>query len=200
VQWAEQHGLLIDRLPDAWKLDGQKDKGGQEHHVFLTNVGGKIRYIKVTKGDGASFGLWPVLNSNGTDWKLERKANAAQYAGRLAEANRLLHDDFVLHAVVRDPNGAVRLVISQSERVGDETDESIITASMEAEGFLPVTDPKKGGFTGAFYRASDNTAIFDVHNANAVLENRLYPFDVTVMHPDGALRALLEKNARSSAK
>ncbi|MGV3661293.1 MAG: hypothetical protein ACO1TE_13985 [Prosthecobacter sp.] len=183
IEWAGQNGLLIDKLPPQWKLKGPDDIGGMEHHVFLVSTPTGVRYVKITKGNGTHFGLWP--EDHGRDWSLRPKASAQQYLDRLSTGNIELGDLTVLHAVLRDPtSGMIRLVTSQPEYIGDPVDESFIATGLHSAGFVPVGD---SGAT--FYRASDNTAVLDAHIGNGIRQGQLlYLFDVTIMHPEGRLK------------
>ena len=63
---------------------------------------------------------------------------------------------------------------------------------MAEVGFVQLVPPS------SFYRASDNTAVIDLHQENAARAgNLMLPFDVKVLHPTGALRENLERAAAS---
>jgi hypothetical protein len=167
--------------------------------------------VKITKS--GSFGKWPV--ADGAHWKLTSEdATAGRYVERIIDSNETLQDDIVLHGVYVDAQGRAQIVTSQPYYDGDlprdrgamrrdlpsmarEQEQRIfVQQEMKKQGFIAVDDR-------TYYRESDNTAIFDAHLNNVMWvrangRDILVPFDVTVMHPDGALRTNLESAAKSA--
>ncbi|QIF01917.1 hypothetical protein [Roseimicrobium sp. ORNL1] len=190
VDWARERRVLIQSLPPEWALDGAEDVGQMEHHVFLHGD----RVIKLTLGVGEYFGMWPVAHQGTWDMRRE-EASIINYLESAANANALFGDDIAVHGVHIDRDGGVRLVISQPTIRGDSVDTNFIGKTMREQGFVQLVPPS------SFYRASDNTAVIDLHQENAVrVGDLLLPFDVKVLHPKGALRENLERAAAAAAK
>ncbi len=195
IEWAREKGLLMASLPSQWTRGSSNDKAGQEHHAFPFAVGGTIRWLKATKGNGTNFGLWP--KDQGRDWALEPKGTIQDYLRRIQDANLLLGEDIILHGVLQDPqSGAVSIVTSQRHVVETaETKEQDVIDAMESQGFLMA------GNTATYYRASDNLAIFDAHLGNvARVGETLEAFDVIIMSPEGRLKQYLESAAQNRVK
>jgi hypothetical protein len=187
INWARDAGVLIDKLSPRFKLDGAKDVGGTEHHVFEGD-----RWVKITRGSGESFGRMPQLYRNA--WELgTQNATADSYLGKLELQNQVLHDDTVLHAVWTDRMGNVALITSQPDYEGTYADpDKHIKPAFEAAGFIQLDTPS------AFYRPSDNLVVVDIHDQNAVVQGNgtfLRVFDGAITHPTGALRRVFEKLA-----
>ena len=203
IDWARNAGVLINAIPDRYQIDGPKDKGGREHHVFHDTSG---RWVKITKGDGDAFGLQPLDEGGKNEWMLSPEhADVASYLEKLALHNQVFHDDIVLHGVVADPLGKVALIISQPDYEG--TFAGVYTSikpAMEAAGFVRVEPPSaRLEDPSAYYRPSDNLAVLDLHDQNAILEGNgtfLRVFDNIMLHPTGALRATFERLAAKNAK
>ena len=203
IDWARNAGVLMNAIPGRYQIDGPKDKGGREHHVFHDSSG---RWLKITKGDGDAFGLQPLDEGGKNEWMLSPEpADAASYLEKLILHNQVFHDDIVLHGVVADPLGNVSLIISQPDYKG--TYAGVYTAikpAMEAAGFVRVEPPSaRLEDPSAYYRPSDNLAVVDLHDQNAVLEGNgtfLRVFDNIMLRPTGALRATFERLAAKNAK
>jgi hypothetical protein len=207
IQWARSSGLLIAQLPARYQAGARGNMGRDEHDVFP----GLERVVKITKP--GSFGRWPV--AEGASWKLSAKeATAGRYLERIINNNHRLEDDIVLHGVLLDAQGRAQIVTSQPYYDGElpkdrgamrrhlapkdrEQEQRIfVQQAMRKNGFIFVDDR-------TYYRESDNTAIFDAHLNNVMWvylngKEVLVPFDVTVMHPEGDLRANLEAAAKNS--
>jgi len=80
VEWAKSNGRLISKLP--FRLNGPKDVGVGEHHVFLDEKAGRV--VKITKGNGDGFGN--TLDLSGKRWGIGR-ATALQYLQRIRLSN-----------------------------------------------------------------------------------------------------------------
>lgn len=171
VSWAKSEGLLIDRFP--FRLDGPKDIGAGEHHVF--EFAKAKRWIKLTKGSGERVGI--TLDTRGQRWSIGR-GEVAQYLQSLVERNNLTGDDTRLHAVYQDKHGNVGLVISQPDIQGDQVDSTWISHAMQSAGFDDLGD-------SAFYRGNDNTLWVDLNETNAVRgpADSLLIYDGTVIRP-----------------
>jgi|GEM_PF-6876843 len=127
-------------------------------------------------------------------------ADVVSYLEKLALQNQVFHDDIVLHGVIADPLGKVALIISQPDYQG--TFAGVYTAikpAMADAGFVRI-EPPSARFEdpSAYYRSSDNLAVVDMHDQNAILEDNgtfLRVFDNIMLHPTGALRATFERLA-----
>lgn len=196
TDWARNAGILLTEYPDRYPLNGANDKGGSEHHAFEGE-----RWVKITKGDGSSFGYQPLDEGKDDEWMISKEpADLLSYLQKLALHNQVFHDDIVLHGVVADPLGKVALIISQPHYKG--TFAGVYTAikpAMEAAGFVRVEPPSaRKEEPSAYYRASDNVAVIDLHSENAVLQDNgtfLRVFDNIIVRPTGALRATFERLA-----
>jgi hypothetical protein len=196
IDWARNAGIILTDMPANHQINGPKDLGGSEHHVFEGE-----RWLKITKGDGSSFGYQPLDEGKDDEWMISKEpADLLSYLEKLALHNHVFHDDIVLHGVVADPLGKVALIISQPDYQG--TFAGVYTAikpAMEAAGFVRVEPPSARKETpSAYYRPSDNVAVVDLHDQNAVLEDNgtfLRVFDNIMLQPTGALRATFERLA-----
>ena len=173
LTWAERAGRLIEKLP--WRLDGPKDKGQGEHHVFLDDATG--RWVKVTKGTGESFGK--TLDLRGRKWSIGR-ATALEYLERLSVSNEVFGDDLTLHGVYRDKHGNVNIVTSQSGKPGQFVTREEIKSDMIEAGFSAIDST-------SYYRAADNTLVLDLHEENAIQEDtETRFFDAMILRPTTA--------------
>jgi hypothetical protein len=196
IDWARNAGVLLSEYPDRYPLNSPKDKGGSEHHVFEGD-----RWVKITKGDGSSFGYQPLDEGKKNEWMISKDpADLLSYLEKLALHNQVFHDDIVLHGVLADPLGKVALIISQPDYQG--TFAGVYTAinpAMEAAGFVRVEPPSAWlEEPSAYYRPADNIAVIDLHSENALLEGNgtfLRVFDNIMLQPTGALRATFERLA-----
>ena len=188
VQWAKDNGRLIARLP--FRLGGAKDVGESEHHVSYDAASG--RWIKITKGGGDKFGN--TLDLRGKTWSLGR-ATAAQYLTRLDISNEVFGDDVRLHGVFQDKYGNTNIITSQPDVKGDAPAEGDVAAAMDKAGFDKFD-------SSAFYRASDNLLVLDLHDENAYLVNGgVQIFDAAVLHPTPEqLKILREQGVLPEAK
>jgi len=187
IEWARDHGRLLTTLPAQWVRGGPNDRAGKEHHVFPFSAG-TGRWIKITKGNGAHFGLWP--RDQGRDWALEPRGSIGDYLRRLQRANQKLGQDIILHGVLQDQqSGAISIITSQRHiQETQETTEQDVIEAMQTQGF------EQAGNAATFYRESDNLAIFDAHLGNvARVNDTLEAFDVIAMHPEGRLRQYLQQ-------
>jgi hypothetical protein len=189
TDWARAAGILITDPPSRYDLDGPLDKGGSEHHVFRDQEG---RWVKITRGDGTSYGYQP--RDYRDEWDIAREgADAASYLEKLLLHNSIFHDDIVLHAVWADRVGNVALITSQPHYQGAyAAQETAIKPAMEAAGFIQLDPPS------AYYRPADNLAVLDLHTENAITQDNgtfLRVFDNIILHPTGALRATFERLA-----
>ncbi len=208
ADWARENGVLLTKLPESYTLDGEDDIGAMEHHVWPSPDGQRV--VKLTRvGD---FGLWPVV-VNGNQWELRTgQGTPLRYLQRLNAANDAMGDDWVLHGVLVNRRGQVQILTSQPHYDGALPDEwaqaapegeeqaerdrqmAAIASAMRAEGFERAGQP----WQSTYYRAADNTAVFDAHLRNVMwvpgeTGEVLVPFDVTVMKPAGRLRENLER-------
>ena len=196
IDWAHNAGILLTETPDRYPLNSANDKGGSEHHVFEGE-----RWVKITKGDGTSFGYQPLDEGKADEWMISKEpADLLSYLEKLALHNHVFHDDIVLHGVVADPLGKVALIISQPDYQG--TFAGVYTSikpAMEAAGFVRVEPPSaRREEPSAYYRPADNVAVIDLHSENAILEDNgtfLRVFDNIILQPTGALRATFERLA-----
>ena len=199
INWARNAGVLLSETPDRYPLNSPQDKGGREHHVFHDTASN--RWVKITKGDGSAFGFQPLDEGKNDEWMISQDhADVVSYLEKLALQNQVFHDDIVLHGVIADPLGKVALIISQPHYKG--TFAGVYTAikpAMADAGFVRI-EPPSARFEdpSAYYRPSDNLAVVDMHDQNAILEDNgtfLRVFDNIMLHPTGALRATFERLA-----
>lgn len=192
-EFAEPRGILLTKLP-RWiesKIHTDDDLGQSEHHVF--DMGHRV--LKVTKGTGSSFGLWPKPTPDGKDpWTLDYIASPWRYLQKLHDSNLMFGDDIVLHAVVVDKAWNTNLIISQPKYDLTPATTDQVQDAMKASGFHVSKS-----LPSAFYRPADNTAVLDFHLENGGLtpgdNPLLLPFDVTVFHPTGALREAIARDS-----
>ena len=182
LQWATDAGLIIHKLPRRFDLNGDNNKGGREHdawHDEKTN-----RWLKATKGTGLTVGVMPKPVFGG--WSLE-PASSLQYLRRILKWNELFGDDIQLHAIWSDGKN-VNIITSQPDISGDVVKQPDIDAAMEDAGFIVVSP-------GAYYRKSDNVAIFDLHPQNIFRNGEvLVPIDGTIFQPDESMREAIEES------
>jgi hypothetical protein len=201
IDWARNAGILLSEYPDRYPPNSPKDKGGSEHHVFEGE-----RWVKITKGDGNSFGYQPLDEGKDDEWMISKDpADLLSYLEKLALHNHVFHDDIILHGVVSDPLGKVALIISQPHYKG--TFAGVYTSikpAMEAAGFVRVEPPSaRMEEPSAYYRQADNVAVIDLHSENAILEDNgtfLRVFDNIMLQPTGALRATFERIAAGAGR
>lgn len=204
IDWARNAGVLLGAIPARYQINSTANKGGSEHHVFHDTASG--RWVKITKGDGSSFGYQPLDEGKNDEWMISKDpADLLSYLEKLTLHNQVFHDDIVLHGVVADPLGKVALIISQPDYQGTFADAVVsIQPAMEAAGFVRI-EPPSARFEdpSAYYRPADNIAVIDLHDQNAVLEDNgtfLRVFDNIMLQPSGALRATFERLAAKNAK
>jgi hypothetical protein len=185
VEWAKSEGVLIDRFP--FKLDGPRDKGGAEHHVFGDPA--NKRWIKLTRGTGEGMGNF--LSPKSKTWGITR-GTPRQYLQSIADRNALIGDDTQVHAVFQDKHGNVGIVTSQPDMQGASMETDEISAVMQADEFLPLGD-------SAYYRSSDNTLVLDLNDTNTVRSaaGPMLIYDASVIHPTAAELAQLGIKAAS---
>jgi hypothetical protein len=165
IDWARNAGIILTDMPANHQINGPKDLGGSEHHVFEGE-----RWLKITKGDGSSFGYQPLDEGKDDEWMISKEpADLLSYLEKLALHNHVFHDDIVLHGVVADPVGNVSLIISQPDYQGTYAGTyTAIKPAMEAAGFVRVEPPSARKETpSAYYRPADNVAVIDLHDQNA---------------------------------
>jgi hypothetical protein len=203
IDWARNCGILLTKAPDRYQINGVNDLGGSEHHVFRD---ASNRWVKITKGDGTSFGYQPLDEGKADEWMISReRADLASYLEKLALHNQVFHDDIVLHGVIADPVGNVSLIISQPDYQGTYAGTyTAIKPAMEAAGFVRVEPPSaRMEEPSAYYRPADNIAVIDLHSENAILEDNgtfLRVFDNIMLQPTGALRATFERLAAGAGR
>ncbi len=170
LEWAKQSGRLIAKLP--WRLNGPKDIGMGEHHVFHDNKSG--RWVKITKGSGMAFGR--TLDLRGKRWSIGR-ATAQEYLHRIKAGNQLFGDDTILHGVFSDKHGNVNIITSQSDKEGSPVSGAEVIDAMQSEGFISLGE-------SSYYRRADNTLVLDLHEENAVkIGNKIRVFDAITLSP-----------------
>lgn len=175
LEWAKKNGRLISKLP--WKLDGPKDKGQGEHHVFYDKQ--SSRWVKITKGSGSAFGR--TLDLRGKKWSIGRAA-AIEYLERIRVSNALFGDDTIVHGVFADKHGNVNIVTSQSDKGGKSVSAADIEEAMKSEGFHSLRN-------SSYYRIRDNMLILDLHEDNAVHhDGKMRVFDAIALHPSESQR------------
>lgn len=178
--WAQQNGILLAKLPASLDPDSPDNKGGMEHDAWFDESSN--RWIKSTRGPGVDMGVTPKAEFDG--WSLFPAA-PSQYLSRLIEANRVFGDDTRLHAVIDDGSG-LRVVTSQPNVVGEPVSEDEMREAFESANFKPIGD-------GAFFRKSDNTAVFDMNLKNAVKRNGVVlPIDGVVIRPNGEIKEAIQ--------
>jgi len=211
ANWARDNGLLITQLPADYQPGSDRDFGQMEHSVWRTSD--KRRVVKLTKP--GQYGLYPVAQNIGLDMRAAA-SSPLRYLERLEMANQVFGDDWVLHGVLVNRQGQVQLLTSQPAYDGElpgslvddtpeeeqdverERQQRAIAKAMAEYGFAPSrVNPS------TFYRASDNTAVFDAHLYNVMWVDSatgpdLVPFDVIVMQPQGKLRENLQQQMLGS--
>jgi hypothetical protein len=185
--WAWNQGLSIDPFPARFALGPRNDKGHAEHHVLFNK--GDARVVKITRvrsahsqetsGPGDQrFGVWP--QAVGDSWKMTRTgATAGRYMERLVNTNREFGSDFVVHGACQDQDSNLQIVTSQPLHKGTLVEDTVdqqqgatreekrenarkpVRDDLKKLGFLPVGTDNK-----TYYRAADNTAIFDANTSN----------------------------------
>lgn len=175
VAWATKNDVLLNELPAKLRPEADEENT-REHGVFEHEEAG--RWLKVTRSfDGSMFGVAPKVVFGGI--KLE-DGSPAEYLERIQNSNKLFGDDIRLHAVV-DDGKTVQIVTSQPDVSGEPASTAQIKEQFEFSGFRKIG-------RGGFYRKSDNTAVFDAHEANGVLhKGALVIFDAIVTHPTGEM-------------
>ncbi|MCC5845881.1 MAG: hypothetical protein JJU05_16660 [Verrucomicrobia bacterium] len=161
-------------------------QGGQEHDVFDHGD----RLFKVTKG--GYFGLNPGvdigLEINGIPSKKFKlwEATPLEYLERIYLQNQLTPGLVRLEGVL-DLGHELAIVTSQPYYRIVPVQDDEIEAWFAEKGFQRITN-------SAFYRKSDNLAIFDAHDKNVIrLEETLIPFDVIPCYPDAEMSALIRE-------
>lgn len=183
---AERGGQLI--RPEQILRLGQAAGRGQEHLVFISDDASRV--IKITRSDRPGYGLIPcVRNGNAIDL---RAGTPAEYFERLYLQNHLFGDDLLYECILRRADHRLAIVISQTAIEVDDPKPNAaeISRYMEEMGFTSVA----GHEGNAFYRASDNVAVFDAHEGNLIKTPAgLVPIDVVAVHPDDHLLRILER-------
>jgi hypothetical protein len=170
VEWAKANGRLISKLP--FRLDGPKDMGEGEHHVFKDDKSSRI--VKITKGNGDKFGN--TLDLRGKNWGIGR-ATGLQYLERNRLSNETYGDDIRLHAVFQDKMGNVNLVISQPDVRGKSPGAGDVETAMVLARFIPLGN-------SSYYRAADNLLVLDLHDENAnEIDGEIVVFDASLLNP-----------------
>ena len=188
VDWAKANGRALRALPRAFNFNSPNNKGQTEHDVWFDAKA--QRWLKVSK---PSFGVFPSVKNG--KWTLGR-TSPAQYLTKLAGLKELFGIETPVHGVLLDIRDNPSFIISQPTVRGTEIDETVIEKHFREDGFLKIADD-----AAAYYRPSDNTAVFDAHPGNVVeKEGKLVGFDAIVIHPTGDLRALLEADYLRAAQ
>jgi len=170
VEWARESGRLVSKIP--WRLDGKRDVGQGEHHVFFDKKSG--RWVKLTRGNGGQYGI--TLDLRGRKWSIGR-ATVWQYLARLVLQNQTFGDDIRLHGVYLDKHGNVNIITSQPDVAGGEATMAQMETAFKGAGFVSLGD-------GAWYRAADNLMLVDMHDQNAViLDGQVIVFDASALNP-----------------
>jgi hypothetical protein len=174
-RWAENLDLLLS--PED--LPVKALRGGQEHELF--HEVGTDRYFKVTR-DGV-FGLTPGIElamvSSSEDGRRFHlwEATPLDYLERLLLQNQLVPDLNRMEGIIQQSESEVAIVTSQPRFDIHSVSEAEIAEWFAAQGFQKVTH-------SAYYRQTDNLAIFDAHDKNVVRAGDiLIPFDVIPCHP-----------------
>lgn len=186
AEWAQQSGIATRKLPAQWSFSSPNNVGGQEHDVFFDPK--SSRWVKITK---PSFGYFPEATEGGFGLRV---STPSEYLQKLDGLKELFGTETAIHAVHLDKSGTQPyLIVSQPDIQGEKPDQPTITKHMEESGFQAVGKEDDA----AYYRASDNTAVFDAHPGNMTLtpEGKMASFDAIVIHPDGKLKASLQKMA-----
>ena len=177
------HGPFI--LPEQVARLGPVLGRGQEHLVRSTPDGSRV--VKMTVGGRNGYGITPYVR--GYDVGL-RPGTPAEYLERLALQNQIFNDDQRDEGITQDGRGEARILISQPAVEGTRPTAAEISRYMASMGFEPVS----GQEGNVFYRASDNTAVFDAHEGNLIQTlSGIVPIDVALVHPDDRLLAVLER-------
>jgi hypothetical protein len=187
--WAETRGIFIDLK----EYSGSLKQGGQEHDVIPT----ENHYIKITRA--GYFGLKPgidlaLVNASEDARRFHLwEATPWEYLERLRLQNLLTDNINTLLGFTADADD-LAFVISQPRFelipvTQDEIDQWFISL-----GFEQVT-------TSAYYRKSDNLAIFDAHDKNVIRSsndpNLLIPFDIIPLQPNkGFLKFIKDSLAK----
>ena len=182
-EWADNLDLLIEPAELLPKLV----KGGQENDYHIPDPGDRI--VKVTKN--GYFGLTPGLNldlvAEGQDGRRFHLWDATpyHYLERLNLQNQLTGDLNVLEGLC-DQGQDLAIVTSQPFFQGVYVTQGEIDSWFAAKGFRWITH-------SAYYRESDNLAVFDAHDKNVVrVADELIPFDVIPAHPRGGFLKFVE--------
>jgi hypothetical protein len=193
IQWAEKNGVLLNRRLTDFDPLSPNNKGWAEHDVFFDAP--SQRWIKATKA--RNFGFFPKAKNG--EWTLAR-ATPSDYLDRLKGMEDLFGIESPVHAIIfdKDASGTThpQILTSQSHIEGKDVTEQSIERRLKRDGFLKIDDE-----TSTYYRPSDNTAISDAHSGNMTVANdgKLVGYDAIVMHPEGELKALFERDHAKAA-
>lgn len=172
-EWADRLGLLLN----AEEIVPLLERGGQEHDFIRQGE----RVLKVTRHGifGLSPGIDLALVSSSQDARRFHlwEATPLEYLERLLLHNQLVPGMNRLEGILLQANNELAIVTSQPALDINPVSESEIAEWFAAQGFQKVTH-------SAYYRESDNLAIFDAHDKNVVRSGDiLIPFDVIPCHP-----------------
>lgn len=189
ADWAQDNGLLLEKLPKGLKLDGPKDFGGAEHHSFYD--ADSNRWIKITRGSTPTgHEAFPTFGG----WRLSKGQIPHRYLERLSLQNEVLGDDIVLHGVFRDKRGNTSVITSQPHVEGDPATREQINDMMSEAGFIPLGN-------SSFYRNDDNLLVLDLHEENGVVKDgKFIPYDAVLIHPDEELKKSVISNSITMMK
>lgn len=197
TKWADESGVAIRRRP--WNLNptSKNNVGGVEHDTFFDAP--SQRWIKTTKL--GQFGEWPTVYKKPDgeiSWTLSR-ATPGQYLDRLKGTEELFDLKTPVHGIIVEPTITGKMlpsiVTSQPDIQGTSMIDPEIEDALGKQGFLKIDDG-----SASYYRKSDNTAILDAHPGNiAKAGGKPIGYDVIVMHPNGELRQLFERDHAKAA-
>lgn len=191
--WIEQNALWISEANLKELL-----LGGTEHDV--ERVGDPVTHVRrVTKPTdekaGRGYGFTPVAKGG----LHLGPASLSVYLRRLLLLNEIFPEVAMsLEGFIQTPQ-RIEVVILQSyvpgrllgdlaSEIGKQEVKQLIEHWFIRRGFVKIYLPNHVGPSHAWYRAEDNTALFDAKPANLIeWHGHLFPIDVNPARPTGAL-------------
>ena len=147
----------------------------------------------MTVGGRHGYGITPYVRGRDIGF---RPGTPAEYLDRLALQNKVFGDDQRYEGITQDGRGEPRIITSQAAIKGDPPSSVEISRYMASLGFEPVS----GQEGNVFYRASDNTAVFDAHGGNLIkTDYGIVPIDLATVHPDDRLLQALERGLQGDS-
>lgn len=196
--WIEQNALWV---PEARLTELLL--GGTEHDV--ERIGDPVTHVRrVTKPTnekaGTGYGFTPVANGS----LHLAPASLSAYLRRLLLLNEIFPEVAMILEGFIQTQQRIEVVTLQSyvpgrllgdlaSEIGKQEVRQLIERWFRRRGFVKIYLPDHVGPSHAWYRADDNTALFDAKPANLIeWHGHLFPIDVNPARPTGDLLRVIQ--------